>query len=173
MKLILAKFGWSILPIVLFLLFLGLIWFFFSWLLEKISDSNLYRVVKALSFTFLGVLVALALSSYRQDVPLSVGAKIEQIRQVEAQIEADKVKEEQKRLEKEALIKDIHKELEEALGIASDERNRHFDINSKPSDLITDAWLQQYLDLTQTLPDEALQTRYLERFEDVRKYFRL
>lgn len=171
MKLILAKFGWYVLPIFLFLVFLGLIWFFFSWLLEKISDSNLYRVVKALSFTFLGVLVALALSSYRQDVPLSVGAKIEQIRVVQAKVEADKVKKEQERLEEQERVKKIREELEAAFDIANTERTRGYRFEKNPSEIITDDWLSDHLDLADEIPDKELKEDYFRRLSNVQKHF--
>lgn len=171
MKLILAKFGWSILPIFLFLVFLGLIWLFFSWLLEKISDSNLYRVVKALSFTFLGVLVALALSSYRQDVPLSVGAKIEQIRVIQAKVEADKVKKEQERLEEQQRVKMIREELDAGLSVASDEKMRGYGFKNNPSEVITSDWLSHYLDLADEIPDKEFKKDYLRRLNNVQEHF--
>lgn len=164
MKLILAKFGWFILPIILFLLFLGLIWWFFSLKLKKISDSNRHRVVKALSFTFTGVLIALVLSSYRQDVPLSVGVKIEQIRQVEAQIE----KEEEEKKDK---MNRISEELEQALNQANVERDTHLDLKNNPSEVITVTWLEKYVSLANELSDKSLRDDYLRRLNNVKKHF--
>ena len=72
----------------------------FSWILEKIDEVNLKRVVNALFFAILGVLIAITISSYRQDVPLSVGVKTEQIRVAQAEVKAEKAREEEKKAQK-------------------------------------------------------------------------
>ena len=94
MKLVLMKLGWYFLPIILFFVFAVLLLVFFSWILKKIDEVNLKRVVNALFFAILGVLIAITISSYRQDVPLSVGVKTEQIRVAQAEVKAEKAREE-------------------------------------------------------------------------------
>ena len=122
MKLVLMKLGWYFLPIILFFVFAVLLLVFFSWILEKIDEVNLKRVVNALFFAILGVLIAITISSYRQDVPLSVGVKTEQIRVAQAEVKAEKAREEEKRLKKEALVAEIRAELDSGLQVASDEK---------------------------------------------------
>ena len=90
-------------PIILFFVFAVLLLVFFSWILEKIDEVNLKRVVNALFFAILGVLIAITISSYRQDVPLSVGVKTEQIRVAQAEVKAEKAREEEKGSKKKPL----------------------------------------------------------------------
>ena len=121
MKLVLMKLGWYFLPIILFFVFAVLLLVFLVgfW---KIDEVNLKRVVNALFFAILGVLIAITISSYRQDVPLSVGVKTEQIRVAQAEVKAEKAREEEKRLKKEALVAEIRAELDSGLQVASDEK---------------------------------------------------
>lgn len=115
--------------------------------------------------------MALALSSYRQDVPLSVGAKIEQIRVVQAKVEADKVKKKQERLEEQERVKKIREELEAAFDIANTERTRGYRFEKNPSEIITDDWLSDYLDLADEIPDKELKEDYFRRLSNVQKHF--
>ena len=173
MKLVLMKLGWYFLPIILFFVFAVLLLVFFSWILEKIDEVNLKRVVNALFFAILGVLMAITISSYRQDVPLSVGAKIGQIKTVQAEVKAEKAREEEKRLKKEALVAEIRAELDSGLQVASDEKMIGMGFGENKSEFITEEWLKKYRNLIADMPDKELSERYSKRFDNVQKHFLL
>ena len=173
MKLVLMKLGWYFLPIILFFVFAVLLLVFFSWILEKIDEVNLKRVVNALFFAILGVLIAITISSYRQDVPLSVGVKTEQIRVAQAEVKAEKAREEEKRLKKEALVAEIRAELDSGLQVASDEKMIGMGFGENKSEFITEEWLKKYRNLIADMPDKELSERYSKRFDNVQKHFLL
>ena len=173
MKLVLMKLGWYFLPIILFFVFAVLLLVFFSWILEKIDEVNLKRVVNALFFAILGVLIAITISSYRQDVPLSVGVKTEQIRVAQAEVKAEKAREEEKRLKKEALVAEIRAELDSGLQVASDEKMIGMGFGENKSEIITEEWLKKYRNLIADMPDKELSERYSKRFDNVQKHFLL
>ncbi len=173
MKLVLMKLGWYLLPIILFFVFAVLLLVFFSWILEKIDEVNLKRVVNALFFAILGVLIAITISSYRQDVPLSVGVKTEQIRVAQAEVKAEKAREEEKRLKKEALVAEIRAELDSGLQVASDEKMIGMGFGENKSEIITEEWLKKYRNLIADMPDKELSERYSKRFDNVQKHFLL
>lgn len=162
MKLVLMKLGWYFLPIILFFVFAVLLLVFFSWILEKIDEVNLKRVVFALCFAFLALFVSVGISSYRPDVALSVRPKISKIEQLEAKAEAK-----QKKIDK------ISDQLEQALKIASQEKLKTFNPKDYPSEVITADWVQKNRDVIATLPDKELKDRYTKRFDDVESYFEL
>ena len=173
MKLVLMKLGWYFLPIILFFVFAVLLLVFFSWILKKIDEVNLERVVNALFFAILGVLIAITISSYRQDVPLSVGVKTEQIRVAQAEVKAEKAREEEKRLKKEALVAEIRAELDSGLQVASDEKMIGMGFGENKSEIITEEWLKKYRNLIADMPDKELSERYSKRFDNVQKHFLL
>ena len=173
MKLVLMKLGWYFLPIILFFVFAVLLLVFFSWILEKIDEVNLKRVVNALFFAILGVLIAITISSYRQDVPLSVGVKTEQIRVAQAEVKAEKAREEEKRLKKESLVAEIRAELDSGLQVASDEKMIGMGFGENKSEIITEEWLKKYRNLIADMPDKELSERYSKRFDNVQKHFLL
>ena len=173
MKLVLMKLGWYFLPIILFFVFAVLLLVFFSWILEKIDEVNLKRVVNALFFAILGVLIAITISSYRQDVPLSVGVKTEQIRVAQAEVKAEKAREEEKRLKKEALVAEIRAELDSGLQVASDEKMIGMGFGENKSEIITEEWLKKHRNLIADMPDKELSERYSKRFDNVQKHFLL
>lgn len=170
MKLVLMKLGWYFLPIILFFVFAVLLLVFFSWILEKIDEVNLKRVVNALFFAILGVLIAITISSYRQDVPLSVGVKTEQIRVAQAEVKAEKAREEEKRLKKEALVAEIRAELA-GLQVASDEKMIGMGFGENKSEIITEEWLKKYRNLIADMPDKELSESYSNRFDSVEEHF--
>lgn len=171
MKLVLMKLGWYFLPIILFFVFAVLLLVFFSWILEKIDEVNLKRVVNALFFAILGVLIAITISSYRQDVPLSVGVKTEQIRVAQAEVKAEKAREEEKRLKKEALVAEIRAELDSGLQVASDEKMIGMGFGETKSEIITEEWLKKYRKLIADMPDKELSESYSNRFDSVEEHF--
>ncbi|HAP6406001.1 hypothetical protein NMD98_14040 [Enterococcus faecium] len=171
MKLVLMKLGWYFLPIILFFVFAVLLLVFFSWILEKIDEVNLKRVVNALFFAILGVLIAITISSYRQDVPLSVGVKTEQIRVAQAEVKAEKAREEEKRLKKEALVAEIRAELDSGLQVASDEKMIGMGFGENKSEIITEEWLKKYRNLIADMPDKELSESYSNRFDSVEEHF--
>ena len=171
MKLVLMKLGWYLLPIILFFVFAVLLLVFFSWILEKIDEVNLKRVVNALFFAILGVLIAITISSYRQDVPLSVGVKTEQIRVAQAEVKAEKAREEEKRLKKEALVAEIRAELDSGLQVASDEKMIGMGFGENKSEIITEEWLKKYRNLIADMPDKELSESYSNRFDSVEEHF--
>lgn len=171
MKLVLMKLGWYVVPIILFFVFAVLLLVFFSWILKKIDEVNLERVVNALFFAILGVLIAITISSYRQDVPLSVGVKTEQIRVAQAEVKAEKAREEEKRLKKEALVVEIRAELESGLQVASDEKMIGMGFGEKKSEIITEEWLKKYRNLIADMPDKELSESYSNRFDSVEEHF--
>ena len=173
MKLVLMKLGWYVVPIILFFVFAVLLLVFFSWILKKIDEVNLERVVNALFFAILGVLIAITISSYRQDVPLSVGVKTEQIRVAQAEVKAEKAREEEKRLKKEALVAEIRAELDSGLQVASDEKMIGMGFGENKSEIITEEWLKKYRNLIADMPDKELSERYSKRFDNVQKHFLL
>ena len=138
MKLVLMKLGWYVVPIVLFLVFSFLLLILFRWILQKMNEPNVRRVLNALFFAILGVFIAITISSYRQDVPLSVGVKTEQIRVVQAEVKAEKAREEEKRLKKEALVAEIRAELDSGLQVASDEKMIGMGFGENKSEIITE-----------------------------------
>lgn len=165
------KLGWYFLPIILFFVFAVLLLVFFSWILEKIDEVNLKRVVNALFFAILGVLIAITISSYRQDVPLSVGVKTEQIRVAQAEVKAEKAREEEKRLKKEALVAEIRAELDSGLQVASDEKMIGMGFGENKSEIITEEWLKKYRNLIADMPDKELSESYSNRFDSVEEHF--
>ena len=171
MKLVLMKLGWYVVPIILFFVFAVLLLVFFSWILKKIDEVNLERVVNALFFAILGVLIAITISSYRQDVPLSVGVKTEQIRVAQAEVKAEKAREEEKRLKKEALVAEIRAELDSGLQVASDEKMIGMGFGENKSEIITEEWLKKYRNLIADMPDKELSERYSKRFDSVEEHF--
>lgn len=171
MKLVLMKLGWYFLPIILFFVFAVLLLVFFSWILEKIDEVNLKRVVNALFFAILGVLIAITISSYRQDVPLSVGVKTEQIRVAQAEVKAEKAREEEKRLKKEALVAEIRAELDSGLQVASDEKMIGMGFGETKSEIVTEEWLKKYRNLIADMPDKELSESYSNRFDSVEEHF--
>lgn len=171
MKLFFEKIGFYLLPILLFLVVLVLILVFFRFLLKKISDPNIKRVVNSLSFAILAVLSSLAISSYRKDVPLSVGLKIGQIEVAQAEVEAEKVRKEEERLEKEAHADEVADELETALEVAGTEKDLGMGGENKKSQIITEEWLKKYRKLIKELPDELEKDSYSIRFDNVQEYF--
>lgn len=171
MKLVLMKLGWYFLPIILFFVFAVLLLVFFSWILKKIDEVNLERVVNALFFAILGVLIAITISSYRQDVPLSVGVKTEQIRVAQAEVKAEKAREEEKRLKKEALVAEIRAELDSGLQVASDEKMIGMGFGENKSEIITEEWLKKYRNLIADMPDKELSESYSNRFDSVEEHF--
>ena len=171
MKLVLMKLGWYVLPIILFFVFAVLLLVFFSWILEKIDEVNLKRVVNALFFAILGVLIAITISSYRQDVPLSVGVKTEQIRVAQAEVKAEKAREEEKKLKKEALVAEIRAELDSGLQVASDEKMIGMGFGENKSEIITEEWLKKYRNLIADMPDKELSESYSNRFDSVEEHF--
>lgn len=171
MKLVLMKLGWYFLPIILFFVFAVLLLVFFSWILEKIDEVNLKRVVNALFFAILGVLIAITISSYRQDVPLSVGVKTEQIRVAQAEVKAEKAREEEKRLKKEALVAEIRAELDSGLQVASDEKMIGMGFGETKSEIITEEWLKKHRNLIADMPDKELSESYSNRFDSVEEHF--
>lgn len=171
MKLVLMKLGWYFLPIILFFVFAVLLLVFFSWILEKIDEVNLKRVVNALFFAILGVLIAITISSYRQDVPLSVGVKTEQIRVAQAEVKAEKAREEEKRLKKEALVAEIRAELDSGLLVASDEKMIGMGFGENKSEIITEEWLKKHRNLIADMPDKELSESYSNRFDSVEEHF--
>ena len=171
MKLVLMKLGWYFLPIILFFVFAVLLLVFFSWILEKIDEVNLKRVVNALFFAILGVLIAITISSYRQDVPLSVGVKTEQIRVAQAEVKAEKAREEEKRLKKEALVAEIRAELDSGLQVASDEKMIGMGFGENKSEIITEEWLKKHRNLIADMPDKELSKSYSNRFDSVEEHF--
>lgn len=171
MKLVLMKLGWYFLPIILFFVFAVLLLVFFSWILEKIDEVNLKRVVNALFFAILGVLIAITISSYRQDVPLSVGVKTEQIRVAQAEVKAEKAREEEKRLKKEALVAEIRAELDSGLQVASDEKMIGMGFGENKSEIITEEWLKKHRNLIADMPDKELSESYSNRFDSVEEHF--
>ena len=173
MKLVLMKLGWYFLAIIIFFVFAVLLLFFFSWILKKIDEVNLERVVNAFFFAILGVLIAITISSYRQDVPLSVGVKTEQIRVAQAEVKAEKAREEEKRLKKEALVAEIRAELDSGLQVASDEKMIGMGFGENKSEIITEEWLKKYRNLIADMPDKELSERYSKRFDNVQKHFLL
>ena len=173
MKLVLMKLGWYVVPIVLFLVFSFLLLILFRWILQKMSEPNVRRVLNALFFAILGVLMAITISSYRQDVPLSVGAKIGQIKTVQAEVKAEKAREEEKRLKKESLVAEIRAELDSGLQVASDEKMIGMGFGENKSEIITEEWLKKYRNLIADMPDKELSERYSKRFDNVQKHFLL
>ena len=171
MKLVLMKLGWYVVPIILFFVFAVLLLVFFSWILEKIDEVNLKRVVNALFFAILGVLIAITISSYRQDVPLSVGVKTEQIRVAQAEVKAEKAREEEKRLKKEALVAEIRAELDSGLQVASDEKMIGMGFGENKSEIITEEWLKKHRNLITDMPDKELSESYSNRFDSVEEHF--
>lgn len=171
MKLVLMKLGWYFLPIILFFVFAVLLLVFFSWILKKIDEVNLKRVVNALFFAILGVLIAITISSYRQDVPLSVGVKTEQIRVAQAEVKAEKAREEEKRLKKEALVAEIRAELDSGLQVASDEKMIGMGFGENKSEIITEEWLKKHRNLIADMPDKELSESYSNRFDSVEEHF--
>ena len=171
MKLVLMKLGWCFLPIILFFVFAVLLLVFFSWILKKIDEVNLKRVVNALFFAILGVLIAITISSYRQDVPLSVGVKTEQIRVAQAEVKAEKAREEEKRLKKEALVAEIRAELDSGLQVASDEKMIGMGFGENKSEIITEEWLKKHRNLIADMPDKELSESYSNRFDSVEEHF--
>lgn len=171
MKLVLMKLGWYFLPIILFFVFAVLLLVFFSWILKKIDEVNLERVVNALFFAILGVLIAITISSYRQDVPLSVGVKTEQIRVAQAEVKAEKAREEEKRLKKEALVAEIRAELDSGLQVASDEKMIGMGFGENKSEIITEEWLKKHRNLIADMPDKELSESYSNRFDSVEEHF--
>lgn len=171
MNLFFTKIGFYILPMLLFLVVLVLILVVFHFFKKKITDPNIKRVVKSLSFATLAVLASLAVSSYRKDVPLSVGIKIGQIEVAQAEVEAEKVRKEEKRLEKETHADEIADELEAALDVANNENNLGIGGENEKSQIITEEWLQKYRKLIKELPDGLTKDSYSRRFDKVQKYF--
>lgn len=171
MKLVLMKLGWYVVPIILFFVFAVLLLVFFSWILKKIDEVNLERVVNALFFAILGVLIAITISSYRQDVPLSVGVKTEQIRVAQAEVKAEKAREEEKRLKKEALVAEIRAELDSGLQVASDEKMIGMGFGENKSEIITEEWLKKHRNLIADMPDKELSESYSNRFDSVEEHF--
>lgn len=171
MKLVLMKLGWYVVPIILFFVFAVLLLVFFSWILKKIDEVNLERVVNALFFAILGVLIAITISSYRQDVPLSVGVKTEQIRVAQAEVKAEKAREEEKKLKKEALVAEIRAELDSGLQVASDEKMIGMGFGENKSEIITEEWLKKYRNLIADMPDKELSESYSNRFDSVEEHF--
>lgn len=171
MKLVLMKLGWYLLPIILFFVFAVLLLVFFSWILEKIDEVNLERVVNALFFAILGVLIAITISSYRQDVPLSVGVKTEQIRVTQSKVKAQKIREEEKRLEKEAYVADIRNQLDSGLESASDEKMIGLGFDDKKSEIITKEWLKEHRNLIAEIPSKEQRESYSKRFDSVEEHF--
>ena len=171
MKLVLMKLGWYVVPIVLFLVFSFLLLILFRWILQKIDEVNLKRVVNALFFAILGVLIAITISSYRQDVPLSVGVKTEQIRVAQAEVKAEKAREEEKRLKKEALVAEIRAELDSGLQVASDEKMIGMGFGENKSEIITEEWLKKHRNLIADMPDKELSESYSNRFDSVEEHF--
>lgn len=171
MKLVLMKIGWYFVPIIFFLIFAVLFSVFFNWILKKINEVNLERVVNALFFAILGVLIAITISSYRQDVPLSVGVKIGQIKTVQAEVKAEKAREEEKRLKKEALVAEIRAELDSGLQVASDEKMIGIGFGEKKSEIITEEWLKEHRALIAEIPSKEQRESYSNRFDSVEDYF--
>ena len=171
MKLVLMKLGWYVVPIVLFLVFSFLLLILFRWILQKMSEPNVRRVLNALFFAILGVLIAITISSYRQDVPLSVGVKTEQIRVAQAEVKAEKAREEEKRLKKEALVAEIRAELDSGLQVASDEKMIGMGFGENKSEIITEEWLKKHRNLIADMPDKELSESYSNRFDSVEDYF--
>ena len=171
MKLVLMKLGWYVVPIVLFLVFSFLLLILFRWILQKMNEPNVRRVLNALFFAILGVLMAITISSYRQDVPLSVGAKIGQIKTVQAEVKAEKAREEEKRLKKEALVAEIRAELDSGLQVASDEKMIGMGFGENKSEIITEEWLKKHRNLITDMPDKELSESYSNRFDSVEEHF--
>ena len=171
MKLVLMKLGWYVVPIVLFLVFSFLLLILFRWILQKMNEPNVRRVLNALFFAILGVLIAITISSYRQDVPLSVGVKTEQIRVAQAEVKAEKAREEEKRLKKEALVAEIRAELDSGLQVASDEKMIGMGFGENKSEIITEEWLKKHRNLIADMPDKELSESYSNRFDSVEEHF--
>lgn len=111
------------------------------------------------------------LSSYRQDVPLSVGAKIGQIKIVQAEVKAEKAREEEKRLKKEALVAEIRAELDSGLQVASDEKMIGIGFGENKSEIITEEWLKEHRALIAEIPSKEQRESYSNRFDSVEDYF--
>ncbi|MHC5268344.1 hypothetical protein ACYSNO_04035 [Enterococcus sp. LJL98] len=104
---------------------------------------------------------------------MSVGAKIGQIKTVQAEVKAERAREEEKRLKKEALVAEIRAELDSGLQVASDEKMIGMGFGENKSEIITEEWLKKYRNLIADMPDKELSERYSKRFDNVQKHFLL